>query len=185
MKTKIYKGIVKLIDVPELKAGLQVIHNINGKNKIGKLGDFLPNTSCWPIYYLDGSKSEFVMLQDTTKQLVVEYDEPTPEGLTNHTIQKMMLLRSSDWQYALDRNLANSERQVGFVIRKLETPNIIDFAGSDSAPIYEEIEVSVLTGPPWDKVASQLYVGSKPEDDYIDWVIEEMSKKFYPPVPLK
>jgi len=36
----------------------------------------------------------------------------------------------------------------------------------------------------WDQVKSSLYVGSRKEDDDIDWVIDEMRKKYHLPINL-
>lgn len=37
----------------------------------------------------------------------------------------------------------------------------------------------------WDLIKEHLYVGSGPEDDSIDWVIDEMRKKYEFPVEIK
>jgi len=37
----------------------------------------------------------------------------------------------------------------------------------------------------WDKIKESLYVGSKPEDDSIDWVIDSLRKKYELPIEIK
>lgn len=37
----------------------------------------------------------------------------------------------------------------------------------------------------WNKIKESLYVGSKPEDDSIDWVIDSLRKKYELPIEIK
>jgi len=37
----------------------------------------------------------------------------------------------------------------------------------------------------WSKIKESLYVGSKPEDDSIDWVLGELIKKYELPIEIK
>lgn len=37
----------------------------------------------------------------------------------------------------------------------------------------------------WSKIKESLYVGSKPEDDSIDWVIDNLRKKYELPIEIK
>lgn len=34
----------------------------------------------------------------------------------------------------------------------------------------------------WNKIKSSLYVGSRPEDDSVDWVIDELKKQYQLPI---
>ena len=37
----------------------------------------------------------------------------------------------------------------------------------------------------WSKIKESLYVGSKPEDDSVDWVIDELRKQYELPTEIK
>lgn len=117
-----YSGIPKKITATKLASGAQVYDVDAGK--IGKLGTHLPITHQWPIYYLDGSPSDFLssQLADAAKIkiFVVEYDTLPPQQRTNlgtdgvGKYYKQQQIKYVDWQRILDEDLLDNDSSVSF-----------------------------------------------------------------------
>lgn len=123
-------GKLFMIVPAELRKDMQVIHEKEGdKARIGRLGDYLPNTDAHIISYFDGTRSDFVLKGDKVHQLVVEF--PTDMAVRSASmgtfLYDILELKYNQWEYALENNLIGKEVEyeeyrAGYTFAKITLP---------------------------------------------------------------